>query len=180
MQKRIRLTENSLHRIIKETVKKILKEEEESPYLSDKDIHKQYENFEINDFRIAPKQFRSGGYGWEVSFEISFPNVDHPDFDETKWENVDVWDEEGKRITLDGWYPEDIIEQLLSMIRSEIQKHKSEMESLKEKAKKEEEEHQNRNEQMFNDYKKRKGISNETLNRKINRIVSETLRRNLR
>ena len=152
---------NKLRKIIGESIKNVLKESDELPYLSDKDIHKQYEGFELEDFTIKPKKFRYGdGYGWEICFGIHFPNVDHPDFDDFKWENVDVWDEEGKRITWDGWYPEDIEQQLISMIRSEIQKHMGEMEEFKAQT--------------------NKGIENESLNRKINRIVNECVKRNLR
>ena len=160
MSRTIRLKENELKHIIAESVKRVLRESDELPYLSDQDIHKQYEGFEIDEFTIKPTKFRYGGYGWEIGFAIHFPNVDHPDFDESRWENVDVWDEEGKRITWDGWYPEDISHQLIAMIRSEIKKHMREMQEFKEQTNQE--------------------IANETINRKINRIVSESIRRNLR
>ena len=161
MKRTIRLNETELRQMISESVKRVLRESDELPYLSDQDIHKQYEGFEIDEFTIKPKKFRyGGGYGWEIGFTIHFPNVDHPDFDESRWENVDVWDEEGKRITWDGWYPEDITHQLIAMIRSEIQKHKRDMQEFKEQTNQE--------------------FANETINRKINRIVSESIRRNIR
>ena len=181
MKRTIKLRETELKRMIAESVKRVLRESNEMPYLSDQDIHKQYEGFEIEDFTIKPRQHRyDGTFGWDVGFEISFPNVDHPDFDDSKWENVDVWDEDGKRMAFDGWYPEDIQQQLITMIRSEIKKHAPEMDAFKNEKNKEEEEHQMEMDRFFNLYKKRKGISNESTNRRIDRIVSECIRKNIR
>ena len=180
MKQTIKLRESELKRMIAESVRRVLRESNEMPYLSDQDIHKQYEGFEIEDFTIKPRQHRyDGTFGWDVGFEISFPNVDHPDFDDSKWENVDVWDEDGKRMAFDGWYPEDIQQQLITMIRSEIKKHAPEMDAFKNEKNKKEEEQQMEMDRLFNLYKKRKGISNESTNRRIDRIVSESIKRML-
>ena len=152
MKQKIRLTESDLHRIVRETVKRLLKEDE-LPYLSDKKIHKQYEGYEIDDFYIKPIQFRySNDFGWECGFEISFPNVDHPDFDDSRWVNVDVDDEKGERIGFDVWFPNDIRDELLSMIRSEIKKHWSEMVVFKEETIAEEQRKKKEMEELFRKY----------------------------
>ena len=109
-------------------------------YLSDEDINKQYEGFEISDFTIKPRRrwyYQSGvdnpdtEYTWDISFNIIFPNAEHEDFDESLWENAFVYDEHGKRIGFDNWYPEDVAEKLIQMVRDEINKHWSELEKLK-------------------------------------------------
>ena len=109
-------------------------------YLSDEDINKQYEGFEISDFTIKPRRrwyYQSGidnpdtEYTWDISFNIIFPNAEHEDFDESLWENAFVYDEHGKRIGFDNWYPEDVAEKLIQMIRDEINKHWSDLERLK-------------------------------------------------
>ena len=109
-------------------------------YLSDEDINKQYEGFEISDFTIKPRRrwyYQSGidnpdtEYTWDISFNIIFPNAEHEDFDESLWENAFVYDEHGKRIGFDNWYPEDVAEKLIQMVRDEINKHWSELERLK-------------------------------------------------
>ena len=145
-KKTIKLTESDLHRIIKESVNRILRESNDLPYLSDNDIHKQYEGFEIDEFHIEPIEHRfhkksdPNRFGWECGFMIYFPNVDHPDFDDSKWENVSVDDEKGERMGFDGWYPDDIRRQLVEMVRAEIKKHWPEMEALKKKKQQEDEE----------------------------------------
>lgn len=118
-----------------EIQKPLLKEDvSEYPYLSDEDIHKQYEDFKISEFSIKPRRlYHEDGYTWDISFGITFPNADHEDFDETSWENVFVYDEKGKRMAFDHWYPEDIAIQLVQMVRDEIQKHWSELNDLKNK-----------------------------------------------
>lgn len=120
-----------------EIQKPLLKEDvSEYPYLSDEDIHKQYEDFKISEFSIKPRRlYHEDGYTWDISFGITFPNADHEDFDETSWENVFVYDEKGKRMAFDHWYPEDIAIQLVQMVRDEIQKHWSELNDLKNKEK---------------------------------------------
>ena len=76
MKRTIRLNETELRQMISESVKRVLRESDELPYLSDQDIHKQYEGFEIDEFTIKPKKFRyGGGYGWEIGFTIHFPNL---------------------------------------------------------------------------------------------------------
>lgn len=157
-KKLIRLTESDLHRIVKESVNRILRESDELPYLSDDDIHKQYEGFEISEFTIKPRKVAYGeGYTWDISFEISFPNVDHPDFDDSKWENVFVYDEKGERMAFEGWYPDDIAQQLVEMVRAEIRKHWPEMEAFKKKTRQEEDERMRQQELMFQQYALKKG-----------------------
>ena len=94
------------------------------------------EDFKIDEFTIKPKERYDGTFSWDICFEISFPNVDHPDFDESKIENPMVYDEMGKQIAFDHWYPDDIYEKLVTIIRNEIKKHWPEMKALKEKIRK--------------------------------------------
>lgn len=100
---------------------------------SDADIHRDYEGFKINEFRIKPMRLSySGEYIWDVGFEIEFPNVEHDeDHDFVLWDNPMVYDEKGERIAFDHWYPDDIASELRSMIRSQIRSHWPEMERLK-------------------------------------------------
>ena len=127
---KIRLTKNNLRDIIKESVKALLNE---SQWMSDEDIHREYEDFKINEFSIKPIRYRySNDFGWDIGFEIEFPNVEHDEnHDFTKWENPMVYDEKGVRIAFDNWYPDDIAEKLKQFIRSQIKEHWPEMEALK-------------------------------------------------
>lgn len=129
----MRINETQLRRIIKESIKKVLNENtNDLPYLSDDDIHKQYEGFKISEFSIKPRRRNfSDEYTWDISFMIIFPNAEHPDFDESLWENVFVYDEKGEEIAFDHWYPDDIAKQLIGFIRREIKKHWPEMEAIK-------------------------------------------------
>jgi hypothetical protein len=127
----IKLDEAQLEKLVKKSMERLLKESHDLSYLSDKDIHHQYEDFKIDEFTIKPKEWYNGNYGWNVGFEIYFPNVNHPDFDESNWENVIVYDETGKEMGFDHWYPDDISEKLQTMIRNEIKKHWRELQALK-------------------------------------------------
>jgi hypothetical protein len=127
----MKINESQLRKIIQESVKNVLKENtNDLPYLSDDDIHKQYEGFKITEFSIKPR-YIFGEYRWDISFGIIFPNAEHSDFDESLWENVCVYDEKGEKMAFENWYPDDITKQLIDFVRSEIQKHWPEMETLK-------------------------------------------------
>lgn len=111
---RIRLTESQLHRVIKESVNKILEER----YMSDDDIANQYSNFNITYLEIEPN--RSGG--WVGTLELEFPNADDIDFDSIVVDNFIVYDHEGKHIAFDRWYPDNVCNEFKAIIKNEINK----------------------------------------------------------
>ena len=128
-KRRVTITESDLRNIVKQ----VIRENEEERYLSDDDIHKQYENFKIKAIDIHPNYFGSGSYYWSGVMELAFPEADHPDFEEYVIENFIAYDETGERIGFDHWYPGDIGRQLCNAIRNEIKKQWPEMEALKRK-----------------------------------------------
>ena len=145
------------------------------PYLSDDDIHKQYEGFKITEFRIKPRYIFSDEYRWDISFGITFPNAEHSDFDESLWENVCVYDEKGEKMAFENWYPDDITKQLIDFVRSEIQKHWPEMEALKRDQLNKEEERERSIRELMRKYNVDKYPNlNES---KLNNIIKESIKK---
>lgn len=112
----IRLTESDLHKIVKESVKRLLRE---SQFMSDEDIASQYKDMRITYFNIEPLRHSDG---WEGTFELEFPNADDVDFDGTMVNNFIVYDMAGNRIAWDNWMPDDQTKRLENIIRQEIVK----------------------------------------------------------
>ena len=115
-KRRIKLTESDLHRIVKKSVNKILRESE---IMSDKDIANQYSDMKITYFEIKPLKYDDG---WKGTFEIEFPNADGIDYDETMVNDFFVYDTVGKEIAWDNWLPDEQTRHLEKIIRREIAK----------------------------------------------------------
>ena len=116
MKKRIRLTEGYLHRIEKESGKRVLKESE---FMNDEDIANQYKDMKITYFDIKPL---INSDGWKGTFELEFPNADNVDFDGTMVNDFIVYDIMGNRIAWDYWMPDEQTKRLENIIRQEIAK----------------------------------------------------------
>lgn len=116
MKKLIRLTEGYLHRIVKESVKRVLKESE---FMNDEDIANQYKDMRITYFDIKPL---INSDGWKGTFELEFPNADNVDFDGTMVNDFIVYDMMGNRIAWDYWMPDEQTKRLENIIRQEIAK----------------------------------------------------------
>lgn len=118
-KKQIRLTESDLHRIIKESVKKVLRE---SQFMNDDNIANQYKDMKITYFNMKPL---INSDGWKGTFELEFPNADNIDFDGTMVNDFIVYDMEGNRIAWDNWMPDEQTKHLEKIIRQEIAKRTS-------------------------------------------------------
>ena len=116
MKKLIRLTEGDLHRIVKESVKRVLNESE---FTNDEDIASQYKDMRITYFDIKPL---TNSDGWEGTFELEFPNADNIDFDGTMVNDFIVYDMVGNQIAWDNWMPDEQTRRLEKIIRQEIVK----------------------------------------------------------
>lgn len=88
-----------------------------SRFMSDADIAAQYEDFNVTYYEIEPLRFSNG---WSGTIEIEFPNADEIDFDSSKVDNFIVYDIKGERIAFEHWYPQNVCEQLLALIRGKI------------------------------------------------------------
>lgn len=115
-KKLIRLTEGDLHRIVKESVYKILKE---SQFMSDEDIANQYSDMKITYFEMNPLKYHNG---WRGAFELEFPNADGIDYDETMVNDFMVYDRMGNQIAWEKWMPDEQRKRLEEIIRQEIAK----------------------------------------------------------
>lgn len=117
MKKRIvHLTEGDLHRIVKESVKRVLRESE---FMSDEDIAGQYGDMRINNFEITPL---GSSEGWKGTFELEFPNADNVDYDGTMVNGFIAYDAGGNSIAWDNWMPDEQTDYLNGIIRREIAK----------------------------------------------------------
>ena len=115
-KKLIRLTENDLHRIVKESVNRVLRE---SQFMNDENIASQYKNMRITYFDIKPL---INSDGWKGTFELEFPNADDVDFDGTMVNDFIVYDMVGNQIAWDNWMPDEQTKRLEKIIRQEIVK----------------------------------------------------------
>lgn len=89
----------------------------EERYLTDQEIEAQYDGFKIENITIDDHDGKDYFTG---VLEVSFPNADHPDFDETKVDNFISYDLEGKRIAFDFWYPEWVYLSFCHAIRKKL------------------------------------------------------------
>ena len=115
-KKLIRLTESDLHRIVKESVNRVLRE---SQFMNDENIASQYKNMRITYFDIKPL---INSDGWKGTFELEFPNADNVDFDGTMVNDFIVYDMVGNQIAWDNWMPDEQTKRLEKIIRQEIVK----------------------------------------------------------
>lgn len=113
---RIRLTESDLHKIVKESVNRVLRE---SQFMSDEDVNSQYKDMIITYFDIKPLM---NSDGWKGTFELEFPNADNVDYDGTMVNDFIVYDMVGNRIAWDHWMPDEQTRHLQNIIRQEIAK----------------------------------------------------------
>ena len=113
------MNESQLRKIVKKSINKVLKENEE--YMSDTDIAAQYDDFKITYFTIKPLKHSEG---YEGVIEIEFPNANDIDFNSSLVENYFVYDKDGKRIAFENWYPDYINDKLINLIRNKINKLK--------------------------------------------------------
>lgn len=91
----------------------------EEKILSDSQIASQYDNFIIEEIEAKHCRYSDGFSGIIC---ISFPEADHPDFDEWVCDNWISYDSAGERIAFDRWYPDDVLKVLRDRIREEIKK----------------------------------------------------------
>lgn len=117
-KKLIRLTESDLHRIVKKSVNKILRE---SQFMSDEDIANQYSDMKITYFEMNPLKYHNG---WKGAFELEFPNADGIDYDETMVNDFMAYDRMGNQIAWEKWMPDEQRKRLEEIIRQEIAKRK--------------------------------------------------------
>jgi hypothetical protein len=89
----------------------------EERFLSDAEISAQYDNFKIENLTIDKEDGKNYFTG---VLEVSFPNADHPDFDDSKVDNFISYDLEGKRIAFDNWYPESVYLAFCAAIRKKL------------------------------------------------------------
>lgn len=115
-KKLIRLIESDLHRIVKESVNKILRE---SQFMSDEDIANQYSDMKITYFEMNPLKYHNG---WKGAFELEFPNADGIDYDETMVNDFMAYDRMGNQIAWEKWMPDEQRKRLEEIIRQEIAK----------------------------------------------------------
>ena len=112
----------NLKQLVESCVAKALKKrinEAEGQYMSDADINAQYSDMEITGFGIQPLR---ASEGWSGVFELTFPNADGIDYDETMVNNFIVYDKNGNQIAWDNWMPDDQTKYLENIIRQEIAK----------------------------------------------------------
>ncbi len=152
MKQTIKLNEAQLKSLINNTIKRILKENEdysdldldwsddydfapdrllgkvigdendEPKYMNDDDIKNQYDDMKIVDFFI---ENHPSGEGWRGHFELEFPNADNIDYDDSMVNNFIVYDNDGNKIAFDDWMPQDCFEKLKTIIQREISKRNS-------------------------------------------------------
>lgn len=113
---KVRLTESDLHKIVKESVNRVLME---SQFMSDEDITSQQKDIIITYFDIKPLM---NSDGWKGTFELEFPNSDNADYDGTMVNDFIVYDMVGNRIAWDHWMPDEQTKYLQNIIRQEIAK----------------------------------------------------------
>ena len=109
-------------KIVESCVSRILKKrlnEDEARWMNDDEINSQYAGMEITAFDLEPL---STSEGWQGRFELSFPNADGIDYDETMVNNFFVYDEMGNDIAWDNWMPDEQTRYLEDVIRQEIRK----------------------------------------------------------
>lgn len=120
-RKSVRISESQIRSIVAESVRRVIQEEDEEMYMSDEDIHSQYEGFRILQLQVEKvERFRFKGF--DGAIEIEFPNADEIDYDSTVVDNFIVYDENATQIAFDRWYPSDVYNRLCSAIRAEIRK----------------------------------------------------------
>lgn len=118
MKRRIKLTENDLHRMVKESVKRILKENDNDyRYMSDDEINSQYDDFVITYLTVRRS---NNGNGFVGTIELEFPNSNDIDFDSIVYDNFYIYDNKATRFGFDRWYPSHITEMLKDEIRKYI------------------------------------------------------------
>lgn len=117
-RKSVRISESQIRSIVAESVRRVIKEEDDERYMSDDDIHSQYEGFRITYLDVDRNRLN----GFNGTIEIEFPNADEIDFDGNVVDNFIVYDKNASQIAFDRWYPSDVYNRLCSAIRVEIRK----------------------------------------------------------
>ena len=110
--------DKTLEKVSKEDYKE-LKDEKwvkslSEDYMSDKDIAKQYSDFEVINIDRKP----SGKSGW---VEISFPNADDVDFDSSIITDFIIYNHNGK-VAFGDWFPNEVAEKLAKIVKDECSK----------------------------------------------------------
>lgn len=90
---------------------------QDTRYLSDADIHKQYEGFKITGIKFYQDTPGLDSYSGVV--DIDFPNANHPDYDNSISNPFIAYDKSGNNIAFDRWMPDDVFLQVRDYIRQE-------------------------------------------------------------